>query len=136
MNILWKNYFSPMKRYLFFTSILFIQVFFFILSFVLKNKKSPRYLIFSVTEEQVVRNRNTHDFFAFLNEKRFGFNTTRDNSLIEVRKFKYFLMGKKISITYDSSLYIFLRVLNRRSLVKLFVKVARKTWAQDSCLKS
>lgn len=94
------------------------------------RQKAPKYIFFSLTEEQAIRNRSTNRLVNFLNETRFSFDANSTNSLIEVRNLKYIWLGRKISVTYDSALYVMTKCIKRKKLLKLYKETFNKTYAR------
>ena len=75
-------------------------------------------------------NRCTDSLLNFLNETRFSFGAELKNSLIEVRNLKYIWFGRKISVTYDSALYLLFRCIKRKKLLRIYKYTFKKTFSQ------
>jgi hypothetical protein len=99
----------------------------FLFSFFQKKQDFPRYFFFSLTEEQALVNKDVSGLLNFLNEDRFGFQATKKNTLIEIRKIKYLLRGKHLSITYDATVYLLFRCVDKKELPKLYFEILRET---------
>jgi hypothetical protein len=102
----------------------------FVFALIPKRRKIPKYYFFSLSEEQAIMNRCTDSLLNFLNETRFSFGAELKNSLIEVRNLKYIWFGRKISVTYDSALYLLFRCIKRKKLLRIYKYTFKKTFSQ------
>ena len=97
-----------------------------------RRQKAPKYFFFSLTKEQSIRDESLGNLFDFLNDERFGFDATSNNSIVEIRNLKYIWPRNKISVTYDIALHLLFRCTKRAKLLKIYIDMLKKTYIKGA----
>lgn len=100
----------------------------FIFCFFCPKHQKPKYIFFSLIEEQALSNTQGRSLIDFLNEDRFGFEASEKNTLIEIRKIKYVWWKKNFYATYDVALYLLFRCVDKKKLAKLYFEISKETF--------
>ncbi len=105
---------------LFYNVFLTLTVFvIFIISLFIKKRKIPRYVIHSLTKEQIYPFNNSDDtLFEFLSENRFALSDKCQDYLVDFKGFSCFRKNK-LKKTWNSSIYLLVYCLKKSELFDL-----------------